>query len=112
MFQVEVIKNQISFESFRQEEELAGASFIHRLIILLEAIMTALLKSLTILLALCTAAIEGASFDKPHKHEGLVPPYEPKAPKVDLNKQALSTLNAGKIYKVSFNNLSSFVQKR
>ena len=43
---------------------------------------------------------ESASFDKPHAHQGLVSPYEPKAPKVDLNKKAITLLEDGKIYKV------------
>lgn len=69
--------------------------------------MKTLLKSISIIIALYFAACDSASFDKPHKHEGLVPPYKPKAPKVDLNKDALSTLNNGKIYKTQIMDGSS-----
>ena len=61
---------------------------------------------LSLLFLYITGLSESASFDKPHKHQGLVSPYEPKAPKVDLDKKATALLDDGKIYKVSIGSVA------
>lgn len=62
--------------------------------------LTVLARGVAFLCAsLLTTCCDSASFDKPHRHQGLVPPYEAKAPDINLDQKALSTLKAGKLYK-------------
>lgn len=42
---------------------------------------------------------EGSNFNRPHHHQGVVTPYEPKAPDMKLNNEALNLLKKGKTYK-------------
>lgn len=59
----------------------------------------ALLGCMTLLFFHFISFVECSSFNQPHPHQGLVAPYEPKAPKIDLNKKALALLEDGKLFK-------------
>jgi hypothetical protein len=44
--------------------------------------------------------VVASSFNEPHSHSGVVTPFEPGDPNVDLDKKALNILGEGKPFQV------------